>query len=77
MFSVLGGVAAIAVSLLLLWAFRPRQGRAVVRSEWFEVSLAILITTGISIGAMAVVAGLVQSSDARSSAAVPAAATKK
>jgi hypothetical protein len=48
-----------------------------MRTEWFEASLAILITTGISVGAMAVVAGLVQSSDARSSAAIPAAAAKK
>jgi hypothetical protein len=57
---LLSGTAALAASVALLLAFRAREGQVVKRPEWFETSLAILLTVGIGIGVMSFVAGVLQ-----------------
>ena len=57
---LLSGTAALAASVALLLVFRARESQVVKRPEWFETSLAILLTVGIGIGIMSFVAGVLQ-----------------
>jgi hypothetical protein len=57
---LLSGTAELAASVALLLVFRAREGQVVKRPEWFENSLAILLTAGIGVGVMSFVAGVLQ-----------------
>ena len=57
---LLSGTAALAASVALLLVFRAREGQVGKRPEWFDISLAILFTTGMGIGVMSCVAGVLQ-----------------
>jgi hypothetical protein len=49
---LLSGIAALTAAVALLLVFRAREGQVVKRPEWFDISLAILFTTGMGIGVM-------------------------
>jgi hypothetical protein len=57
---LLTGIVALGSSITLLMAFRAREGQVVKRPEWFDTFLAIVLTTGIGMGIMSLVAGVVQ-----------------
>jgi hypothetical protein len=58
MFLLAGGAGLMAASIVLLQLVRFREGRVGARSEWLEITYAILVTTGLSLGFVCLLAGV-------------------
>lgn len=52
------GLGTLVACLLLLRAFCPRPGQVVSRSEWIDVSVAIVVTAGIAVGVTLTIVGV-------------------
>ncbi len=52
-----GGTGLVAASFVLLQMVRFREGQVSSRPEWLDISLAILVTSGLSIGVVCLLAG--------------------
>jgi hypothetical protein len=51
------GVAMLAVSFVLLRAFRGRQGETAKRSDWIDVLIALVVTMNFGGGAILFIVG--------------------
>jgi hypothetical protein len=57
MFMMLSGPFMMIGSVVLLKLVSFPEGQASTRPEWIDTSLAILVTTGVSVGLVSTVAG--------------------
>jgi hypothetical protein len=53
------GAGLAAASMVLLQMVRFREGQVSTRPEWLDISLAVLVTSGLSIGFVCLLAGTV------------------
>jgi hypothetical protein len=56
-----GGIALVAVSVLVLWLSKPRHGKtAKFVGTQYEPYIVVLICTGLGLGLMMILSGILQ-----------------
>jgi hypothetical protein len=58
MLLLVGGAGLMAASIVLLQLVRFREGQVSTRPEWLDITYAVLVTTGLSLGLVCALAGV-------------------